>query len=98
MDRNSLVLVNAVHPPDEHDAVHHARPVGLHLDVAEELPGERRAQPAAAGGRAAEVAYIGPRGWVGIRVDTKHVDWNEVGQFVKASYRAVAPKTLARAV
>lgn len=43
-------------------------------------------------------AYIGPRGWVGIRVDTKHVDWNEVTQFVKASYRAVAPKTLARAV
>jgi predicted DNA-binding protein (MmcQ/YjbR family) len=43
-------------------------------------------------------AYIGPRGWVGIRVDTKRVDWNEVVQFVKASYRAVAPKTLARTV
>ena len=43
-------------------------------------------------------AYIGPRGWVGIRVDTKRVDWSEVAQFVKSSYRAVAPKTLARAV
>jgi predicted DNA-binding protein (MmcQ/YjbR family) len=43
-------------------------------------------------------AYIGSRGWVGIRVDVKGADWDEVGQFVKASYRAVAPKMLARAV
>ena len=43
-------------------------------------------------------AYIGPRGWVGIRVDTKRVDWNEVAQFVKASYCAVAPKMLARSL
>jgi predicted DNA-binding protein (MmcQ/YjbR family) len=43
-------------------------------------------------------AYIGSRGWVGIRVDVKGVDWDEVVQFVKESYRAIAPKTLARAV
>jgi predicted DNA-binding protein (MmcQ/YjbR family) len=43
-------------------------------------------------------AYIGPRGWVGIRIDTKRVDWKELADFVKSSYRAVAPKTLARSV
>lgn len=43
-------------------------------------------------------AYIGPRGWVGIRLDVGPVSWDEVAQFVKASYRAVAPPKLARAV
>lgn len=39
-------------------------------------------------------AYIGPRGWAGMRLDVGKVDWNEVTQFVAESYRAVAPKTL----
>jgi phosphoribosylglycinamide formyltransferase-1 len=40
-------------------------------------------------------AYIGSRGWVAIRVDRGRVNWNEIAQFMRASYRAVAPKTLA---
>ena len=43
-------------------------------------------------------AYIGPRGWVAIRVDRPRVDWNEVARFIRASYRAVAPKKLAAEV
>jgi predicted DNA-binding protein (MmcQ/YjbR family) len=35
-------------------------------------------------------AYIGPRGWVGIRLDRGKVNWNEVEGFVSASYRAVS--------
>jgi hypothetical protein len=40
-------------------------------------------------------AYIGPRGWVGLRLDRGAIDWNEVADFVRDSYRLVAPKRLA---
>lgn len=40
-------------------------------------------------------AYIGPRGWVALRLDTGEVDWDEVAALVGASYRLVAPKQLA---
>jgi hypothetical protein len=39
-------------------------------------------------------AYIGSRGWVGIRLDVPKVDWKDVAARVKASYVAVAPKKL----
>jgi hypothetical protein len=41
-------------------------------------------------------AYIGPRGWVGMRVDRPRVDWKEVADRVLDSYRAVAPQALAK--
>jgi hypothetical protein len=40
-------------------------------------------------------AYIGARGWVGVRLDAKKVDWKGVAERVAESYRAVAPKGLA---
>jgi hypothetical protein len=40
-------------------------------------------------------AYIGPRGWVGLRLDLGKVDWDEVRDLVTASYLQVAPKKLA---
>jgi predicted DNA-binding protein (MmcQ/YjbR family) len=40
-------------------------------------------------------AYIGPRGWVGLRLDVGKIDWSEVADFVIDSYRLTAPKTLA---
>jgi predicted DNA-binding protein (MmcQ/YjbR family) len=58
--------------------------VGEHEDLAREAP-ERFYVP----------AYIGPRGWVGLRLDTGAVDWDEVAALVVSSYRAVAPKKLA---
>lgn len=42
-------------------------------------------------------AYIGPRGWVALRLDRGEVDWEEVADLVAASYRLVAPKKLAAA-
>ncbi len=39
-------------------------------------------------------AYIGPKGWVGLRLDTGKIDWEEVADFVTESYRLAAPKTL----
>ena len=43
-------------------------------------------------------AYIGPRGWVGLRLDTRNVDWEEAAELILGSYLLVAPKTLARLV
>lgn len=42
-------------------------------------------------------AYIGSRGWVGLRLDGEEVDWDEVAELIFESYRRVAPKTLAGA-
>ena len=38
-------------------------------------------------------AYVGHRGWIGVRLD-HDPDWDEVAQIVVDAYRAVAPKTL----
>ena len=38
-------------------------------------------------------AYIGPRGWFGLRLDGEAVDWSEVKNLVELSYRLVAPQT-----
>ncbi len=43
-------------------------------------------------------AYLGARGWIGVRLDGDAVDWEEVARFVTVSYRLVAPKRLAAAV
>lgn len=39
-------------------------------------------------------AYIGPRGWFGLRLDRGAIDWTEVENIVELSYRLVAPKAL----
>ena len=39
--------------------------------------------------------YVGPSGWLGVRLD-RDVDWDEVRGILTDSYRKVAPKTLAR--
>jgi predicted DNA-binding protein (MmcQ/YjbR family) len=43
-------------------------------------------------------AYIGPRGWVGFRLDGPSISWDEVASLLASSYTIVAPKTLAAAV
>lgn len=39
-------------------------------------------------------AYIGPRGWFGMRLDRGRVVWREVEEIVERSYRLTASKTL----
>jgi hypothetical protein len=41
--------------------------------------------------------YVGPRGWVGVRVD-RSPDWKLVTSLVKQAYREVAPPRLREAV
>ncbi len=43
-------------------------------------------------------AYIGARGWFGLRLDRGAVNWKEVANIVELSYCLAAPKTLARMV
>jgi hypothetical protein len=40
-------------------------------------------------------AYIGPRGWVGLRLDLARMDWGEVKELLRGSYAVTAPKKLA---
>jgi hypothetical protein len=38
--------------------------------------------------------YVGPKGWVGVRLDGRP-DWDEIARIVERSYRLVAPKRVA---
>lgn len=40
-------------------------------------------------------AYVGPRGWVGLRMDVGRVNWSEVEELVKGSYQLVVEKRVA---
>jgi predicted DNA-binding protein (MmcQ/YjbR family) len=43
--------------------------------------------------------YVGPKGWIGIRLDrTAGADWDEVAELIAESYCLTAPKRLAAQV
>ena len=60
------------------------------------LPGDNNALAKSNSSRFYLPAYIGPRGWVALRLDAGKIDWSEVAELVTTSYRLVAPKTLTR--
>ena len=62
------------------------------------LPGDNTALIAAQPARFCLPAYIGPKGWVALRLDVGEVDWDEVAELVACSYRLAAPKSLAAKV
>jgi phosphoribosylglycinamide formyltransferase-1 len=62
------------------------------------LDGDNKALAEAQPGRFYLPAYIGPRGWVALRLDTGKIDWDEVRELLSCSYALVAPKRLAEAV
>lgn len=43
-------------------------------------------------------AYLGPSGWVSLRMDLKAVDWNAATELLFDAYRRQAPKRLAAEV
>jgi len=69
--------------------------VGINCKV---LPGDNTALIASDPTRFYMPAYIGPRGWVGLRLDVGEVDWDEVQELARHSYQLVAPKRLADTV
>ena len=62
------------------------------------LPGDNVALVAVQPERFYLPAYIGPKGWVALRLDVGAVDWEEVAELVTGSYLLVAPKRLAALV
>jgi len=56
------------------------------------LPGENAALIAANPKRFYMPAYVGPRGWVGLRLDVGRVSWSEMKELVGMSYSLVAGK------
>jgi hypothetical protein len=43
-------------------------------------------------------AYLGPRGWFGMRLDRDVIDWGEVENIVRLSYLLGAPRSLSRSL
>jgi len=43
-------------------------------------------------------AYVGPRGWVAMRLDLDQVDWETLNELVRQAYRLTAPRKLAALV
>jgi predicted DNA-binding protein (MmcQ/YjbR family) len=66
--------------------------VGL---VCKVLPGDNTALISSNPGKFYMPAYVGPRGWVGLRLDRGRVNWKEVEELVPHSYQLIAPKRLA---
>jgi predicted DNA-binding protein (MmcQ/YjbR family) len=38
--------------------------------------------------------YVGSKGWIGIDLASSDVDWSDVAELVRESYRLIAPKRL----
>lgn len=67
---------------------------GIVSICAKTLPGDHTALVAADPHRFYLPAYIGPRGWVGLRLDRETIDWEEVEELLKGSYLLTAPKSV----
>ncbi|HEY7338848.1 MAG TPA: MmcQ/YjbR family DNA-binding protein [Bryobacteraceae bacterium] len=62
------------------------------------LPGDNSVLVAAQPIRFYLPAYIGPRGWVALRLDVGDIDWEEVDELIAGSYRLLAPRRLALSI
>jgi hypothetical protein len=58
-------------------------------------PGENTARAEEEPDRFYVPAYVGPRGWIGFRLDTPEVDWDEAEALAVRAYLMTAPKRLA---
>ena len=43
-------------------------------------------------------AYVGSRGWIGMRLDLEEVDWDTATELLKRAYQEIAPRKLAAAI
>jgi hypothetical protein len=58
-------------------------------------PGEQAALTGVDPERFFVPAYVGHRGWVGLRLDREPLDWDEAADLLTEAYRMTAPKRLA---
>jgi hypothetical protein len=68
---------------------------GIVSVCAKVLPGDNKALIAAQPARFYMPAYIGPRGWVALRLDLGAIDWKEVAELIAGSYQITVPSRLA---
>ena len=43
-------------------------------------------------------AYVGPKGWVAVRLDLDEVDWETVNELARQAFQSIAPRKLAAMV
>jgi hypothetical protein len=81
-DKKSMATVWDNHHGDETLGLVCAAPPGVQQQLIDEEP-KRFYVP----------AYVGHRGWIGVRLDVA-VDWDEIAEILDDAYRCVAPPTL----
>jgi hypothetical protein len=81
-DKKSMATVWDNHHGDEKLGLICAAPTGVQQQLIDEEP-KRFYVP----------AYVGHRGWIGVRLDVA-VDWDEVREILEDAYRCVAPPKL----
>jgi len=84
-EKRSFVMVLTDHHGDGRFAIWCAAPQGLQSMLVEADP-ERFFVP----------AYVGHRGWLGMRLD-RALDWNELAGIVEDAYAEIAPPKLVEA-
>ena len=82
-DKKTIVMFHDDHHGDGRLAIWCAAPMGVQALMVDEDP-VRFFVP----------AYVGHRGWLGVRLDVD-VDWDEIAGIVEDAFRTVAPKSLA---
>jgi hypothetical protein len=80
--KKTFVTFHDDHHSDGRLALWCAAPPGVQGDLVDEEP-DRFFVP----------AYVGHRGWIGVRLD-RDPDWHEIERICEDAYRTVAPKTL----
>jgi hypothetical protein len=81
-DKKTFVMFHDDHHGDGRLAIWCAAPLGAQEAMVQAEP-DRFFRP----------AYVGHRGWLGLRLD-RELDWGEVAEVIEDAYRTVAPKTL----
>ena len=74
-------------------ANHHGR--GRHGVWCKAAPGNQQFMVRDAPDRYFVPPYVGPSGWIGVYLDA-NVDWADVDELLRDSYRLIAPKTLVK--
>jgi hypothetical protein len=82
--KKTFVMFMDDHHGDGRLAIWCAAPAGVQAALVDEEP-ERFFVP----------PYVGPRGWLGVRLD-RDVDWAEVAGIVEDGFRLVGPKRLVK--
>ena len=83
-DKRVLASMDDHHHGADHFAVTCPAPPGVQQELIELEP-DRFYRP----------AYVGPSGWIGVRLD-RDVDWDEIERIIEDAYRLKAPKTLVK--